>query len=304
MTLISFATYGDHAEFITDTTWYTRYLEKLGLTTKHMHLTHLDAVILTQGDSEFGDYAQVSACKLGAESANFDALLRRLPDTLRAVYGDVGVTPERGPCTAFAIGYSEEAGEFVGVVHASEQAFKPLRVTQWLMPTPWTLRPSGIELRRLRESMADDVDRSRVDLLPTVEQRWSTMPKMAPPRDVDGWVELAKLANAQRTLDNYAEVLVLGNVIHGRLERGTATTSVVHTFQHTEEELQKILASTRHPIGQMQACWCGSGETFRDCHLRDYWADPCGCGSGQAFQDCCLVGAPVAQEITPSATSG
>ena len=290
MTLISFATYGDHAEFITDTTWYTRYVEKLGLTTKHMHLTHLDAVILTQGDGDFGDYAQVSARKLGDESPNFDDLLRRLPDTLRAVYGDVGVTPDRAHCTAFAIGYSEEAGEFVAFVYAAEQDFKPLRVTQWLMPTPWTLRPSGLELRRLRPlRVGDDVERSRADLWPMVEQKWPTMPKMTPPRDVDGWIELAKLAHTQRTLDDYAQVMVLGSVVHGRLERGSATTSVVHTFQHTEEEFRKILSSTRHPIGQMRACWCGSGQTWRDCHLRDYWADPCGCMSGKTFQDCCLV---------------
>lgn len=81
---------------------------------------------------------------------------------------------------------------------------------------------------------------------------------------------------------------------------GAVTTWTLHRLEHTDEEVAAIFTGTRHPLGQMQACWCDSGEPCRDCHLRDRWAEPCGCRSGETFQDCCLV-APV-EAVTPVAT--
>lgn len=289
MTLISFATYGDHAEFITDTTSYTRYVEQLGITTKHATLNHLDAAVLTQGCSTFGDYATVGALKLAGDCAGFDEMVGRYQATLVATLADLPEVGDRD-CTAFLLGYSENAAQFVAYVYAAEQGFKPLRVTQWLMPTPWSLRPSGIELRRVREVIG------HTPLWPQVEPRWTTQPKMVAPRSVEEWVDLALIAHEQRTADHYFQILVLGSVLHTRLERGASLTRRVHNFEHTTEEFRAILAGTRHPIGQMQDCHCGSGETYRDCHLRPYWTDACGCASGRTFYECCMV--PEAADVT------
>lgn len=282
MTLIGFATYGDHAECITDTAFYTRNVEKLGLTTKHMTLNHLDAVLLNQGDSDFGDYAQVSTRKLADMCSTFDDLAARMQANLSAVHADLEL-PEDREATLFLVGYSEAAGEFVGYVYAPEQQFKPLKVRQWLMPTPWTLRPSGLELRRVRSDLGGRASWAEV------EPRWTTQPTMTAPASVEEWVDLAVTAHRQRTLDHYSRVMVLGDLVHTRLERGTVTTKRVHTFTHTDEEFRSIVAETRHPLGQMQACWCESGQTFRDCHLRPFWNDPCGCFSGRTFYECCMV---------------
>ena len=48
--------------------------------------------------------------------------------------------------------------------------------------------------------------------------------------------------------------------------RSGYTHSSAH-LEHSDEQFRVILSGTRHPIGQMQACWCESGQTFRDCHL-------------------------------------
>lgn len=295
MTLIGIATYGDHAEFITDTAWYTRYVEKLGVTTKHMTLNHLDAAVITGGDSEFGDYAQVSARKLADVCTSYDDLAARYAGTLRSILAESPQDADATPVTACLVGYSPEAGEFVIHLYAQEQDFKPVKVRQWLTPTPWTYRPSGIEARRVRRDMLA-ADESRASLWPQVDQLWKGKPTWTPPASVEEWVALATAAHEQRTADEYCQVLVLGSIVHTRLDRCSSTTRTVHHFEHTDQEFAAVMAGTRHPIGQMQACWCESGETFRDCHLRPYWADACGCWSGRTFYECCMVPSEVVSQ--------
>lgn len=298
MTLIGIATYGDRAEFITDTVWYTRYVEQLGVTTKHMTLNHLDAAVLTGGNSEFGDYAQVSARKLGDVCATFDEMVERYQATLRGIRQDIDKIEGDSPATAFLVGYSHDAGEFVIYVYAEEQDWKPLRVSQWLMPTPWSFRPSGIEARRVAGDMLA-ADESRADRWPTVEPLWRGQQKWPAPTSEEDWLGLAQMAHEQRTVDNYCQTLVLGSIVHTRLERGAVTTRVLGNLTHTDEEYANILAQTRHPIGQMQACWCDSGQTFRDCHLRPYWTERCACGhpAGRTFYECCMVPDPVSVPV-------
>ena len=288
MTLIGIATYGDHAEFITDTAWYTRYVEQLGVTTKHMTLNHFDAAVLTGGNSEFGDYAMVSARKLSDVSSSFDDMVPRFQGTLRSIMADIPQHPDDNNSTAFLVGYSESAGEFVIYVYAQEQDWKPLRVRQWLMPTPWSFRPSGIEARRVGHDMLN-ADESRATLWPEADRLWKSKPTWTPPTTDQQWIDLAKAAHEQRTVDDYCQVLVLGAIVHTRLDREAVTTRTLCHLEHTNEQFAAIFASTRHPLGQMQACWCDSGETYRDCHLRPYWADPCGCRSGRTFYECCMV---------------
>ena len=290
MTMIGFATYGDHAEFITDTASYTKYVENLGLATKHITINHIDAACLTQGNSRFGDLAMSALLQVAGQVVGFDELTLHAPKWLDEMHADAE-RPE--DCLVFLIGYSEGAGEFVAYVYASEQGFKRVKVTRWISPAPWTMQPSGIELRRTRRYI-DQADQSRADLWPQVEASWTKCPKMTAPTSIDEWVDLAKLVREQRCLDNFAQIIVHGKVIHTRLERGTVASSVAHDFGSDGAALLKMLRSTRHPLGQMQECWCKSGQTHRDCHLRFAWAEPCGCGSGETFEVGCMV--PTAQD--------
>ncbi|MEP7738123.1 SEC-C metal-binding domain-containing protein [Nocardioides sp. 31GB23] len=292
MTMIGFATYGDHAEFITDTANYTKYVESLGTTTKHITINHIDAACLTQGDGHFGDLAMSALLQVAGQVVGFDELTLHAPKWLDEMHVDAE-RPEN--CLVFLIGYSEEAGEFVAYVYASEQGFKRVKVSRWIFPAPWNLQPSGIELRRTRRYI-DQAEQSRVDLWPQVEASWTKRPKMTAPASVEEWVELAKSVREQRCLDDFAQIIVHGKVVHTRLERGTVASSVVHDFGSDDTALLKMLRGTRHPFGQMQACWCGSGETYRDCHLRWAWDQPCGCHKGEKlFKDCHMV--PPSAEI-------
>ena len=291
MTMIGFATYGDHAEFITDTASYTKYVEELGTATKHLTLHHLDAAVLTQGNGHFGELAKSAALQVAGQVTGFDELTREVTRWLNEMH-DQANNPEQ--CTVFLIGYSEQAEEFVAYAYASEQQFKGVRVSRWISPAPWTVRPSGIELRRTRAYAAGG-DETRIALWPRVESTWTQCHPMVAPASIDEWVTLAQTVREQRCLDDYAQIIVHGKVMHTRLERGNAHTTVIHDFGDDVHEQLKMLNGTRHPLGQMQACWCESGETYRDCHLRWAWGQPCGCTSGRAFQECHMV--PVSSQV-------
>ena len=291
MTMIGFATYADHAEFITDSTWYTKYVEQLGVATKHTTINHLDAAVLTQGDSRFGELAKSAARQMACAVTSFDELVAGAPKWLDEMLDETG-RPD--PATVFLIGWSEEAQAFRAYVCASEQDFKPLKVNQFITPAPWTIRPSGLELRRTRAYVAT-AHESRQALWPQVEDIWTRQRPMTPPASTEEWVALAKLTRSQRCVDDkFAQVLVAGQVFHTRLGRGEVATRRVHDFATDGEELLTMVRNTRHPLGQMQECWCESGKAFRDCHLRCAWEEPCGCGSGETFEVCCMV--PTAQD--------
>lgn len=296
MTLIGIATYGDHAEFITDTVSYTLHAERLGVTTKHLPLHHLDAAVLSSGDTSFGVYAKLSALELSTWCQTFDDLAERYQATVRQVCAETPGKPEH--CTAFLVGYSHKAREYVIHVYAQEQDFKPLTVKTWLSPTPWNLRPSGIELRRGRDAARAEGEPRWGDWVKTVEPLWPRRPKMKPPASVEEWVSLAETVQEHRTVDAYWVVMVMGSLVHTRLERGATTSRTVHEFAQTGEGFARLLEGTRHPIGQMQDCHCGSGKTYRDCHLRPHWTDPCGCASGRTFYECCMVPAAVNTALT------
>jgi hypothetical protein len=292
MTLIAFATYGDHAEFVTDSVRYTRTIQ-LGQCTKSLTMPHMDAAVLAQGNSHFGEAAKAGAVQASSQVSTFDELIESAQSWLTDVWQQVLTedTPARvgNESVVFLIGWSDTEQEFTAYAFASEQGFKPVRVkSTWIMPSPWATRPSGLERRRMQGWMANHPDVDEAARL------WALKPLAPRPNSVDEWVRVAKDARHQRSLSGgFAHVIVAGDVFHTRLGRGEITTRRVHRFADSGEEFAEMISGTQHPQAQMAACWCESGESYGDCHLAERYADghTCDCGSGKVFSECCSVGA-------------
>lgn len=279
MTLIAFATYGDHAEFIHDSASYTLSGSEFGRCAKSMTLNHLDAAILTQGHARFGDDAKAGALQASGQVATFDELAATAPQWLRSMWSQ----QPHEPCdsTVFLIGYSTEAQAFAAYAYASEQEFKRIEVTRpWVMPTPWNLRPSDVELGRFTARRAGREDMART---------WASKPTLPAPRNAAEWVSLAQTVREHRALEQTDKTFVAGDVQHTRLDRGAVTSRIVYSFDDSGEEFNRMVAGTHHPIGQVSPCHCGSGQRFIDCHLAPHLDEPCGCGSGDIFRECCMA---------------
>lgn len=266
MTLIAFATYGDHAEFITDTASYTHRVTHLGRCTKHLTIPHIDAAVLAQGDSDFGVAVKTGALVTSGQVSTFDELVETAPEWLAALYRDRCETGngDPGESVAFLLGWSDTEQEFTAYAFASEREFKAHRVTRtWVMPCPWDYRPTALELRRMRRWMEGHPD---VDAAADI---WSRRAPVRTPQSVDEWVALAKLARQQRSVDErFANVIVAGDVFHTRIARGEVATRRVHRFNDSGKEYAKMLSGTLHPTALAAPCWCESGATFGDCHAK------------------------------------
>lgn len=291
MTMIAFATYGDRAEFITDTLSYHRNGANLGRTSKHLCIPHLDAAILMQGDSWFGDDAKSVAVQVSRQVATFDELVESAPawlgDLWKARRAQVGDTASYlSDPLAILVGWSDREQEFAAYTLAAEQEFKPLRIKgTWAIPCPWTARPSGIEQRRilaLDDPGTHEQRREAVDL-------WRNKPPLARPAAAEEWRELAKQIRKQRALETFCSTYIGGDVLHTRLERGRSTTEKIHAYDDSGEEFLQMIAWSYHPIAQAAACWCESGKRYVDCHLAEQHDQPCACGSGGLFKTCCKV---------------
>lgn len=278
MTLIAIATYGsDRAEFITDTTWYTHRVSHLGRCTKSLALPHLDAAVITQGDSDFGVLVKIGALTASADAATFDELVEHAPMWLRQLWADAP-TKDGDVATVFMVGWSDRDQKFRAWCFATEHDFAPSKIPGlFVTPTPWTMRPSKLELERVRAIEADD---PRID---EVTRLWMAKPATPAPRTTQEWVDLALAAQAQRgvTRGSYNHVIVAGEVIHTKLKRGSVETRKIHTFD--DADLFWVVEFTEHPIALAGPCYCDSGKTYGDCHAGE---SPCGCRSGMPFGEC------------------
>lgn len=286
MTMIAFATHGDHAEFITDTTSYTANGSAMGHCTKHVTLPHLDAAIITQGGVSFGVHAKINLLEASADVDTFDDLTALTQRLLQAVWGALGTS---GEGLVILLGYSPSAGRFTAHTFSSDDGFTHNRVTQpWAIPMPWTARPTDIEVDRHRKRPGR---RNLEEDLGAIAA-WTAKPPLPEHRGIDEWRHLAETIREQRALIEYGRVFVAGSVLHTRLERGQITTAKIHEFNDQGEEFLRMIEWTFHPIAQLMECHCGSGERFRDCHLAEFHDKPCTCGkAGQTFAECCMVGA-------------
>lgn len=263
MTMIGFATYGDHAEFITDTSTYTLNVERLGRTTKHLTIAHLDAAVLTQGDTDFGVLTKLNTLTHAGEVSTFDELVENMPELLTELWqvraGREGQTAPSAS-VAFLLGWSDTAQEFVAFVFPSDRDFKRMQVKgTWLMPMPWSYRPTGLEMRRLR------IDLSYHPQVDEAIEAWRSKPAVSRPSSVEDWIQLAQEAREQRSMEVAGRVLVTGDVIHTRLGRGEVTTRRVHRFNDFGDELLWMLRGTKHPLAAYSPCYCDSGRPMVEC---------------------------------------
>jgi uncharacterized protein YchJ len=286
MTLVSFALYGDRAEFVVDTASYTQNVEQMGQCTKFTVIQHVDTVILNQGDGPFGYIVKSGALQIGAQTTGYDELVNTIPEHARQYWAtQIADRGELSDSVFFLIGWSAKAERFAAHGFASERNFKPFEITStFVMPTPWDTKPSDLELTRFRNYAANRPDRDEIAAL------WAPKPPMRVPTNIDDWRNLGLKVREHRSLSGTTgRVIVAGDLIHGRLKQGRFTSQRLHRFNDAGEEFLQMVAFTAHPQSQTLPCWCDSGKTFIDCHLAPALDTTCGCGSGQTFRECCAV---------------
>lgn len=288
MTLIAFACYPDRIEAITDTASYSRSVSWLGQTTKQVPIAHLDALILTQGDSSFGIQAKVALLESAGDATTFDELAAGTPEMLRELWPDRRNPEHSG--TVFLAGYSPAEEAFVAWQYAAEHDFFADRVDRpFVMPAPFSMRPSAVELLRA----ADYLEPEHRHLL----ANWDRRPELAAPESTQQWLDLALAVREQRALESFMRVIVAGRVFHTVVRRGKVATRQIHQFADRGDEFLQLIAWTQHPQAQLMACHCGSGKTFVECHLAPHLDSPCNCGSGSTFRECCMVQGANAQAV-------
>lgn len=287
MTLIAFATHGDHAEILTDTTSYTVNGSSLAHCTKILTMPHLDAAVLAQGDAAFGTHAKVTTLEASGQVGTFDELVESAPSWLNTLWE--ALEPP-GDAFVVLVGYSTAQDRFAAYLYASDDGFTQTEVTEtWAHPMPFSARPTDLELARHRKRPGAKNMQLEIEL--GAIAAWQSKPPLPRHHGVSDWRHLAKTIREQRALTEYGRVFVAGSVLYTRLERGQMTTRKIHEFDDHGEEFLQMIAWTFHPIAQLMACHCGSGERFVDCHLARFHDEPCTCGmSGKTFAECCMVG--------------
>lgn len=312
MTLIAFAARRDRAEIITDTRTYNHVATQMGHTSKVMLLPHLDAAMLAQGSTGFERRWHMQALYLAQKTADFDDFTRQAPEHLAYVWREMsedldaenighGRTASIANSVVFLIGYSPEHQTFKAYGYASDFDFEPMDLAGlYVMPSPLDSRPGDLELHRLRAHLEAVHGAEGAQVVNTLAQQ---RPRPVP-RRVEQWVDLAKAVRRDRALaDLYSgfKTYVGGDVIHTTLRVGEAANRQIHRFNDSGAEFARMMAGSLHPVSQLAACDCGSGDRYVDCCLAAIAEEPCPCQSGTTFAHCCSVDAVQPAEESLSA---
>jgi hypothetical protein len=249
MTMIAFTVRPDGASIITDTLSYLQNGRSLGTVGKVHPMPHLDAVVITQGGSEFG---RLWKFYVDRNELAFDDLGPVAAEVLPLLWAD---HEDQYGATVFHVGYSPQAGRFKAYAHSSKRGFVPEDVTDEMVAMPLPL---------------------------------SDPPGHRPESEAD-WTDLAVQIRRERALAPIGlKVFVGGDVFLTSLERGSITQRKIHTFDDSGDEFRLMVAGTAHPLGQLGDCTCGSGQMMALCHQYKP-NEPCACMSGQPFRACCSV---------------
>jgi hypothetical protein len=304
MTLIAISASKNRADILTDTWSYSGGGRRIGSDSKVHSIPHLDMASATQGSCEFEALWNLGAIALAMHVGSFDGFVQEAGPYLRAAWGDVRERP-RTPSFVSIIGYSPEESRFRAYQFDSGSDFERQDLeAPFIIPAPTDMRPSELELARLKGSLlAGQSESDRAEILTLLED-WHQKPGLIAPTTVKGWVQLGKHARENRALAQSAssgmKVFVAGDLFHAVLKRGEFTTSRVHRFNDSGAEFAQLVAGTLHPISQYGPCtFCDSGRPYVDCHLASFATQPCPCASDKPFQACCSVRA----ETAPSSES-
>lgn len=314
MTMIAYALQGQRAIVMTDSLAYTPNCSRFAHSTKILTLPHLDTAIVTRGDIRFGNLAKIAVMDAATHEPTFDALVESVPQILRGLWR--GAHDQRQPIaygdlfTLFLIGYSPDAGRFVAFSFGAHDHFAPTvptatRNEPFLLPAPWTRRPSRLELDETRRDFAaldfDDEQRANADNLLA---EWETQPPVEMPWSAEDWQRLA-IWGRSRATSPIMKIPVGGFAQLSILDRGgNLETMRLMEFDDIDnpdgEIFRKMIEATDHPQALLGACWCDSGRRLADCHALERRGEPCGCESGLTFGECCLAAA-IGDDRTASA---
>lgn len=293
MTLIAFSANKNRADILTDTWSYTDGGRQIGSDSKVHAISHLDMAFAVQGSCEFEALWNLGAIALAMHVGSFDGFVQEAGPYLRAAWGDV-TDPARTPSVVFVLGYSPEESRFKAYQFDSGSDFERQDLeAPFIIPAPGDIRPSELELARLKGSLlAGQSESDRAEILATLEN-WHQVPVLVAPTTVKGWVHLGKHARESRAMapaGSGIKVFVAGDLFHAVLKRGEFTTSRVHRFNDSGAEFAQLVSGTLHPISQYGPCgYCDSGRPYVDCHLASIATQPCPCGSDKPFEACCSV---------------
>jgi hypothetical protein len=236
--------------------------------------------VLNNGPIDFGHMFRAVILEHSPTVASFDELVDGAPALLvdlRKFWRENSPMGDRTSVfyqsVVALIGWSDRAQEFVGYVLASAHDFEPaIPERVWAWPMPMTSRPSELELSALPDGPKFAAER----------EQWRARPPKPVPARTEDWRSLAVEVRAQRT-SGWAGTAVGGEVIHTRLERGSAISRRIYTYDDTGEEFGRMVEGTAHPVALARPCYCGSGVPFGECHISDLLAKPCDCESGKTF---------------------
>lgn len=283
MTLIGFATYGDSAELVVDSTTYSRSKRDVRVCTKFTPLTHVDAVVAISGDNNFSINA--TAVLLDLRVASFDELIESAGGAMRWAWDHTDPRDDEGTSVVFLIGFSGAAGEFVAYAVSSDEDFQVRRIEEECLVTPAAIsfRPSEHELAHMRRRHPDYAE---------MINDWEQEEPLEKPRDPEEWLDVVKEVRYGRSLVIEAmPIMVAGTAYWVRITRDTLATMTLYEFNDTGVELELLVYGTLHPRAQVSICaWCDKGELAAlDCCLLKKADEPCKCGSDSTFRECCML---------------
>jgi hypothetical protein len=296
MTLIAFSASKNRADILTDSWSYSAGGRRIGSDSKVHPIAHLDAASATQGSCEFDALWHLGVSAMAMHVGSFDGFVQEAGPYLRAAWGDVRERDRREPSIVFALGYSGAESRFTAHQFDSSAGFErqDIEGAAFIIPAPGDIRPSELELARLKGSLlAGQSESAKAEILATLEN-WHQKPELVAPTTVKGWVALGKHARQSRALVSATSGLktfVAGSLYHAVLQRGSFAVTRVHTFNDSGAEFAQLVSGTLHPVSQWGPCsLCDSGLAYVDCHLDSFFAtQSCPCGSDKPFQACCSV---------------
>jgi hypothetical protein len=293
MTLIAFSANKNRADILTDTWSYSFGGRYIGADSKVHAISHLDAAYAVQGSCEFEALWNLGAIGLAMHVGSFDGFVQEAGPNLQRAWNSVEER-YRVPSVVSVIGYSPEASRFRAYQFASDSDFERQDLeAPFIIPAPLDVRPSELELARLKGSSLLAGSNHEAEMLAMFED-WHQKPGLVAPTTVKGWVQLGKHARESRALappiGTGLKVFVAGDLFHAVLKRGEFTTSRVHRFNDSGAEFAQLVAGSINPVSQYGPCpFCYSGRPYVDCCLAPYATEACPCESGKPFQACCSV---------------
>lgn len=313
MTLIAIHTGADRAEILTDTWSYAGNWREIEHVSKVVTFPHINAAVVCQGDGRStmdAEYAMLHASRM---CSTFDEVAAEAPTAIRTstnpwIDARVAAEIEVTAFTVFLVGYSESEQRYKALQFASDDdALLPKEIDDdvFVMPAPYTLRPSDLELARLGEKLPGIADPTHAATYQANLDFMASLPAGQAPRTPDDWWKLAMQVRSDRVVRSTIGTGVMwgvgGEAWLTTLTDDAITQERLLTYNDEGEELELAVAGTMHPVGQAGPCPCGSGERYRLCCLVQFLDQRCTCGAPLTAAECCAIDPDQLDELAEKA---